>query len=50
MYMQTIAVVLLCLSGPAPAESSSAAPDLLREAEELMPYIRDVRRRDLVCN
>ena len=44
MYTIIIAVVLLCLSGPAATKSGSAAPDLLREAEELKPYICDVRR------
>ena len=49
MHVVTSAVFLLCLISPAPARSGYAAPDLLREAEELLPYIRDVRRCLLVC-
>lgn len=44
--MQRIPLVLLlsCFVGSHPAKSSSTAPDLLREAEKLLPYLRDVRR------
>ena len=44
--MRTILLVLLisCFVGSHPAKSSLTAPELLREAEKLLPYLRDVRR------
>ena len=45
MFVKSIIISLsLCLTAPRPATSVVAASDLLRDAEELLPYIRDVRR------
>lgn len=44
VYSVLLAALPLILLVSRPCHSSSAAPDLLREAQDLLPYLREVRR------
>ncbi len=44
MWKSTLISVLICFVGSDLAKGSFTGPDLLREAEKLLPYLRDVRR------